>query len=302
MAPLKWSPDRLPALYAYHLALRGASVYLASWSEEKGLGAIAKIKTAISGLNLSNQPQLHLLVMDLMSLKSVVAAASRIRSECTQLHGLVNSAGIMATPYLLSGDGYESQFQTNYLSHWLLTYHLLPLLETTARSTTEGTVRIVNVSSMGHAATLKEGITFEDVSLTDKFTFRRYAQSKLGNILYARSSHERYATSNNDTKIWCISLHPGNVDTQLNIKTLGQSTLTPILRCLGTYITPEQGSYNSLWAFAGEDVLLEHSGKYFIPVAVEKKPSKQAVNGKLAKRLWKWTEREMGKKGMLKMV
>lgn len=319
MAPLKWSPEVLPSLSGrtflvtggntgigywtvYHLALRGASVYLTSRSEGKGLDAIAKIKTAISELDPSNQPQLHLLVMDLMSLTSVIAAVKRVRSECSQLHGLVNSAGIMATPYLLSEDGYESQFQTNYLSHWLLTYHLLPLLETTARSTTEGSVRIVNVSSTGHAATSKEGITFEDTSLKDKFTFRRYAQSKLGNILHARSLHERYNTWNGDTKIWSIALHPGNVDTQLNVKTLGGSTLTPILRCLGTYITPEEGSYNSLWALVGEDVRAEHSGKYFLPVAVEKKPSKQASDERLAKRLWEWTEREMGMKGMLEMV
>ena len=284
----------------YHLALRGASVYLTSRSEEKGIDAIAKIKAAISGLDPSNQPQLYLLVMDLMSLTSVVAAAKNVRSECSQLHGLVNSAGIMATPYLVSEDGYESQFQTNYLSHWLLTYHLLPLLESTAQSTPEGTVRIVNVSSMGHAATLKEGITFEDTGLKDKFTFRRYAQSKLGNVLHAGSLHQRHRSSS--TNIWCIALHPGNVDTQLNVKTLGGSTLTPILRCLGTYITPEEGSYNSLWALVGDDVRQEHSGKYFIPVGVEKKPSKQASNEKLAKRLWEWTERELGEKGMLEMA
>jgi NAD(P)-dependent dehydrogenase (short-subunit alcohol dehydrogenase family) len=319
MAPLKWSPNELPSLEGrtylvtggntgigywtvYHLALRGASVYLTSRSEEKGLDAIGKIRVAISKVDQAIQPQLRLLIMDLMSLTSVLAAAKRVRSECSQLHGLVNSAGIMATPYLLSEDGYESQFQTNYLSHWLLTYHLLPLLETTAQSNPEGTVRIVNVSSMGHAATLKEGITFEDTSLKEKFTFRRYAQSKLGNVLHARSLHERYSTLSNNTKIWSMSLHPGNVDTQLNVKTLGGSTLTPILRCLGTYITPEEGSYNSLWALAGVDVRVEHSGKYFIPVAVEKKPSKQASDEKLAKRLWEWTESEMERKGLLAMI
>lgn len=286
----------------YHLALRGATVYLTSRSETKGMEAVDKLKSAISKAGEAGQPDLRLLVMDLMSLTSVYAAAERVRLECSQLHGLVNSAGIMATPYLLSEDGYESQFQTNYLSHFLLTYHLLPLLEATAQSTPEGTVRIVNVSSMGHAATLKEGITFEDTGLKEKFTFRRYAQSKLGNILHARSLHERDNLPNNARKIWAISLHPGNVDTQLNVKTLGGSTLTPILRFLGTYISPEEGSYNSLWALAGADVQVEHSGKYFVPVAVEKKPSKQALDERLAARLWKWTESEMEKKGMLRAI
>ncbi|KAK5062889.1 hypothetical protein LTR84_004964 [Exophiala bonariae] len=319
MAPLKWSPTALPALQGrtyvvtggntgigywtvYHLALRGATVYLTSRSETKGIQAVEEIKSAISRADEAFQPHLHILVMDLMSLASVYAAAKKVRSECSQLHGLVNSAGIMATPYLLSDDGYESQFQTNYLSHWLLTYHLLPLLETTAQMTPEGTVRIVNVSSMGHAATLKEGITFEDTGLKGKFTFRRYAQSKLGNILHARSLHERASLPNNDRKVWSISLHPGNVDTQLNVKTLGGSTLTPILRCLGTYISPEQGSYNSLWALAGTDLRVEHSGKYFVPVAVEKKPSKQALDERLATKLWEWTESEMERKGVLARI
>lgn len=319
MAPLKWSPEGLPSLTGktylvtggntgigfwtvHHLALHGATVYFTSRSEAKGTTALATIKTAISNIDKTASPQIHLVLMDLMSLASVITAAKRIRSQCSQLHGLVNSAGIMATPYLLSEDGYESQFQTNYLSHWLLTNHLLPLLQSTARATPEGTVRIVNVSSMGHAATLKEGITFDDTNLKEKFTFRRYAQSKLGNILHAKSLDERYNISDTNAKIWSMSLHPGNVDTQLNVKTLGGSTLTPLLRCIGIYITPEQGSYNSLWAVAGTDVVAEHSGKYFIPVAVEKKPSKLATNDDLAQKLWAWTENEMTAKGMLEVV
>src|SRR5262249_1218738 len=144
-------------------------------------------------------PQIHLVVMDLMSLKSVVAGAARLRAECTALHGIVNSAGIMATPYVMSEDGDESQFQTNYLSHWLLTQHLLPLLESTARRAPPGTVRMVNVSSMGHNATLKEGISFDDTSLQDKFTFRRYAQSKLANVLHAKALHARHAAAASDS-------------------------------------------------------------------------------------------------------
>ena len=319
MAPLKWSPNSLPNLYGktylvtggntgigywtvHHLALKGATVYFTSRSEEKGSAAIAKVKTAISNTDKTISPQVHLVIMDLLCLSSVIAAAKQIQAECPQLHGIVNSAGIMATPYSLSKDGYESQFQTNYLSHWLLTHHLLPLLQETALSCPEGAVRIVNVSSMGHSATLKEGITFNDTSLENNFTFRRYAQSKLGNILHAKTLHGRLNVAESEAKIWAISLHPGNVDTQLNAKTWGGSTLTPILRCFGAYVTPEEGSYNSLWAVAGSDVTAEHSGRYFIPVAVEKRPSKQAEDETLAERLWEWTEKEMGRKDFLEPV
>ncbi len=271
-------------------------------SPEKGASAISSLTSSIKTAKPDAQPSLHLLIMDHMSLKSVVAAAKRILSECTSLHGLVNSAGIMATPYQLSEDEYEAQWQTNYLAHWLLTYHLLPLLQSTAQVSPKGAVRIVNVSSMGHTATLKEGINFNNTSLKDNFTFRRYAQSKLANILHANALHVRYNSSpatKGNSQIWAISLHPGNIDTQLNSRSWGGSKLVPILRCMGAYIKPEQGSFNSLWAVAGKEVTAEMSGCYFVPVGERKTPSKQAQDADLASRLWDWTEREMREKGLL---
>jgi NAD(P)-dependent dehydrogenase (short-subunit alcohol dehydrogenase family) len=319
MSPFKWSPESLPSLDGriylvtggntgigfwtiQHLALHGATVYLTSRSPEKGNAAVVSITAAIKKAKPDLEPSLHLVIMDHMSLKSVMAATKRIRSECNSLHGIVNSAGIMATPFELSEDGFEAQWQTNYLAHWLLTYHLLPLLESTARASPPGTVRIVNVSSMGHAATLKEGITFDDTSLKDKFTFRRYAQSKLANILHSNVLHSRYNSSSareQTLKIWAISLHPGNISTQLNARSWGGSTVYPILKCLGVYITPEQGSFNSLWAVAGNEVTADMSGQYFVPVAEKKVPSKLAQDGNLATKLWEWTEREMREKGFL---
>ncbi|KAJ9609170.1 hypothetical protein H2200_006942 [Cladophialophora chaetospira] len=317
---LNWSPAALPSLEGrtylvsggntgigywtvYHLALRGATVYLTSRSSDKGTSAISSIRASIKAAKPDVESSLHLVTMDNTSLKSVVAAANRIRSDCTSLHGIVNSAGIMATPYQLTEDGYEAQWQTNYLAHWLLTYHLLPLLKSTAQASAQGTVRIVNVSSMGHAATLKEGINFKDTSLKDKFTFRRYAQSKLANILHANALHARYNSSSateENPPIWAISLHPGNIDTQLNSRSWGGSTLVPILRCMGAYITPEQGSFNSLWAVAGKEVTVEISGHYLVPVGETKTPSKQAQDVDLSARLWEWTEREMREKALLK--
>ncbi|KIW35059.1 uncharacterized protein PV07_01782 [Cladophialophora immunda] len=359
MAPrLTWTPDSLPSLEGrtyvvtggnagigrwtvHHLALHGATVYMTSRSAEKGAAAISAITAAIQTTHPAETAdgvaaRIHLVVMDLMSLRSVVAGARRIRAECAQLHGLVNSAGIMATPYLRSEDGYEAQWQTNYLAHWVLTQHLAPLLEATARTAPEGCVRVVNVSSMGHAATFKDGIRFDDTGLQGAFTFRRYAQSKLANILHANALHARYNTkassslppssapaprhtpesdstttepTNADADatapaphIWAISLHPGNIDTQLNARAWGGSTLAPLLRCMGVYLTPEQGSYNSLWAVAGAEVTRAMSGGYFVPVGERKAPSKLAQDrpdGELARRLWDWTEREMRAKGFL---
>ncbi|KIV79142.1 hypothetical protein PV11_06722 [Exophiala sideris] len=323
MARLKWSPSSIPSLKGrtyivtggntgigywtvHHLALHGATVFMTCRNAERCKAALSALQTSIKQSNPPITLDIRPIIMDLMSLRSVREAATKILSETTHLHGIVNSAGIMATPFAMSEDGYESQFQTNYLAHWLLTYLLLPLLESTAAHEEQpGSVRVVNISSMGHAAAPKEGINFADTALAQSFTFRRYGQSKLANILHAKSLHQRYnhasaanrpATNNN--KIWALSLHPGNVDTQLNTQSWG-SALVPILRCLSVYITPEEGSYNSLWAVASPQVTAGMSGEYFVPVGVKKEPSKFARGAQLADKLWEWTEKEMMSKGFL---
>lgn len=153
------------------------------------------------------------------------------------LHGLVNNAGIMATPYEESVDHYEAQFQvshnsrkamnwtniclhaaqTNYLSHWLFTYSVLPILTQSARSTSPGTVRIVNVSSEGHLLfSPSAGVDFDDINQTKGSAFSRYGMSKLANILHAKELHRRYGPSpQNDAQeeIWTASVHPGTIDT-----------------------------------------------------------------------------------------
>ncbi|EHY56132.1 hypothetical protein HRR83_008650 [Exophiala dermatitidis] len=110
------------------LAQHGAHVYLCARSESRGMAAIEKIKF------LYPQARVSLLQIDHMSLASVVSAAEEFLKKETALHGLVNNAGIMATPFEMTKDGYEAQWQTNYLAHWVLTAHLLPLLLRTSRA------------------------------------------------------------------------------------------------------------------------------------------------------------------------
>lgn len=105
-----------------HLAAKGAKVYIGARSKIKGSTAIDLIKKTLPDADIS------LLHLDNMDLSSVVAAAKEFSRKETKLHGLVNNAGIMALPFEESRDGWESQWQTNYISHWLLTHHLLPTL------------------------------------------------------------------------------------------------------------------------------------------------------------------------------
>ncbi len=276
MAP-SWTPDQLPDLAGrtyvvtggnagigywtvLHLARHHAKVFLGCRNAGKGREAVNSILRVVPEANV------ELLVMDLMDLRSVIAAATELVSKTDRLHGLVNNAGIMATPLLITKDGYESQFQTNYLSHWVLTHHLLPKLQATAATCEAGAVRIVNVSSTGHMMAPTGDINFEDTSLKDAFTFKRYGQSKLANILHSRALEQRYGPLRLDDRnqtsrpLLNVAVHPGNVDTQINDKSWGGS-LAPVLRFLGVYTTPEQGSFTSLYAVAGP-FAEEDSGAY----------------------------------------
>ena len=99
----------------------------------------------------------------------------------------------------------------NYIAHWLFTYLLIPLLQSTAATEPVGAVRIVNVSSANHRMAPSEGIVFGDINLQGSgySPWVRYGQSKLANYLHALSLHQMLNTKG----IWTSSLHPGIIDT-----------------------------------------------------------------------------------------
>ena len=144
------------------MALRNARVYVGGRSQEKVSQAIYQMNES-AGRKLD----LHFLKMDLNDLKSVKAAARNFQQMEKRLDILINNAGIMATPFALTGDGYESQWQVNYLAPFVLTASLLPLLLASAAETqTRERVRVVNLSSdltmMGPRT-----MQLQDVNLTD---------------------------------------------------------------------------------------------------------------------------------------
>jgi NAD(P)-dependent dehydrogenase (short-subunit alcohol dehydrogenase family) len=116
---------------------------------------------------------------------------------------------IMATPYSETPQGFEIQFGTNYIGHYLFTRLLLPTLLTTAATAPRGSVRIVNVSSNGHGYASKAGIEFTNTNLKDASTWTRYGQSKLANILHARALADKFG----DKGLLTASVHPGAVHT-----------------------------------------------------------------------------------------
>ncbi|RGP63856.1 hypothetical protein FLONG3_9750 [Fusarium longipes] len=283
-----------------HLAAHGAHVYMCTRSVEKGTKAIEEIKKTHPSANVD------LLQMDLMDLSSVVAAANHFLTLETSLHGLVNNAGIMATPFDMTKDGHEAQWQTNYLSHWVFTEHLLPLMQKTAKTSPPGSVRIVNLTSSGHMTAPKTGINFDDLTLKDHGVWERYGQGKLANILHANTLHNKYGpgSGNKDGEIWVTSVHPGIVETNL-IDTVdsaekGVLNLVSVLRCFRMLWTADKGSWNSLFCAASPDMKAEQSGQYLEIYHRFGEPwwqSSAAKDEELAKKLDVWTRETMSKEG-----
>ena len=285
-----------------HLAGHSARVYMGARSPEKAAQSIAEIQ------KIYPEADVRPLILDHTSLASVTAAAETFKGTEKHLHGLVNCAGIMATPYSLTQDGHEIQWQTNYLAHWYLTNQLLPVLLETAKLSPRGHVRIVNVSSDGHARfPPKTGIDFANPALEDSSAFTRYGQSKLANVLHAKTLHARYGPGSGyveregGKEIWVSSVHPGHVNTQLNVKAsahMGFSWLQPILKCT-VLVTPDEGAKSNLFCVASNDYTHELSGKYFNEKAKVTDPSKLAMDEDLRVELEVWTEGMMRKKGWL---
>lgn len=287
---------------ALHLARAGATVYMGCRSTSRGSSAIESIRSLVPSAKL------HLLLIDHMSLSSVVSATNELKQKEGKLHGLINNAGIMAVPFEKSKDGWESQWQTNFLSHWLLTQHLLPLLRATAKASQPGEVRIVNVTSGGHTFAPKVGIDFEDINQERGGVWSRYGQSKLANILHAKELNKMYGPGSEvarkgDGEIWTAAVHSGNVysDLSKNAKFLGplSAMFPPVLNLFGAFIPADRGAYASVFCASSQAMKAEVSGEYFVPLGKVGKPSKHAQNMEIAEKLWQWTEDEMKGKGYL---
>ena len=246
--------------------------------------------------------------MDHLSLSSVVTAAKLFLTKESVLHGLVNNAGIMATPFEMTKDGYEAQWQTNYLAHWLFTSHLLPLLLKTAQTLPPGSVRIVNLSSSGHYGAPSGGINFVDTSLPNASGLTRYGQSKLANVLHTKTLNKLYGPDSSSSKagdgeIWTSAVHPGLVKSEIGARAelpmLAKILIAPYA-ALGGRVDGDTGSWTSVYCVASPEMKREESGAYFQRIADPKGwQSAMAKNTQLATRLEEWTKEDMKKGGWI---
>ncbi|MGE0360039.1 MAG: SDR family NAD(P)-dependent oxidoreductase [Vicinamibacterales bacterium] len=167
IALITGSTDGLGREVARRLAAQGAHVIVHGRNAERGQAVVDEIAASGKG-------SARFYRADFASLAEVRRLAGEIRRDYTRLDVLVNNAGVIVPQRQVSRDGYEMQFAVNYLSGYLLTYLLQPLLE-------KGTSpRIVNVSSLAASA-----IDFTDVMLERGYSSgRAYGQSKLAQVMF----------------------------------------------------------------------------------------------------------------------
>jgi NAD(P)-dependent dehydrogenase (short-subunit alcohol dehydrogenase family) len=179
------------------LAGAGAQVVLAVRDTDAGE------KVASSIREQHPDAQLEVMKLDLTSLASVRAFADAFLASHDTLDLLINNAGVMATPFERTSDGFELQFGTNHLGHFLLTNLLMPALDRA-----DGT-RVVNVTSAGHRLS---DILWDDPNYEhhDYDKWQSYGQSKTANILLAVELERRFGGGRH-----AYAVHPGMIATRL---------------------------------------------------------------------------------------
>ena len=263
------------------LGAAGATVIITARSEEKGQVAVAQLSELVPQGDFSFE------VMELSSLESVRSFTDRFLATHDRLDVLLANAGIMAVPYGKTNDGFELQFGTNHLGHFVLVNRLLPLLKATAPS------RIVNLSSAGHFAS---DILWDDPNFdsTDYSKMEAYGQSKTANILFTVELERRYG----DIGVHSWAVHPGMVMTDLarsftkdDFGDLASRAKKSGMK-MPTLVNVDVGASTQVWACARAEAL-ENPGAYLADRAVAQ-PSDYANDPEAAKRLWELSEQLVG--------
>jgi NAD(P)-dependent dehydrogenase (short-subunit alcohol dehydrogenase family) len=179
------------------LAAHGARVVGAARDLNKAKTATEQVRA-----QAANGGGLELVELDLASLASVRACADALISAGDPFDLVIANAGVMACPKSYTSDGFETQFGTNHLGHFVLVNRIVSLLKSGAR--------LVNLSSAGHR--------FSDVNLDDPnfehtpYTeFGAYGRSKTANILFAVEFDRRHKANG----VRATAVHPGGIQTEL---------------------------------------------------------------------------------------
>ncbi|XP_078000563.1 retinol dehydrogenase 12-like [Glandiceps talaboti] len=280
---------------AKQISMMGAKVIVACRSEDKAIKAIEKMKSEFSewlikrekktneeqtaGEVIPSELDLEFMKLDLSSLQSVKDFIEEFRSKHSTLHVLICNAGIGSPPSAKTEDGYESQFQVNYLSHFLLTIQFLPLLKSSGPG-----CRVINVSSMAHSSG-----QFEEDNLQGERSYNRlyfYGHSKLFQVMSMFSFQRRLEGSG----VSVISVHPGGVDTDIS-RNFDDSTFLRVIwktfRGMGFLVTLEKGAATSIDVAVNPEY--DNVSGVYHAECKRKTPSATSRNVDKQEKLWKYS-------------
>ena len=221
------------------LVAHGAEVVGAARDLNKAKAATAGVQAALKG------GKFEIVELDLASLASVRACADALVDDGRPFDLVIANAGVMATPFGKTADGFETQFGTNHLGHFVLVNRIASLMKSGSR--------LVNLSSAGHR--------YSDVDLDDP-NFERmaydpwaaYGRSKTANILFAVEFDRRHKGNG----IRATAVHPGGIHTELS-RHIGEEGTKQLMERINAatraagepdfkFKTIPQGAATTVWA------------------------------------------------------
>jgi NAD(P)-dependent dehydrogenase (short-subunit alcohol dehydrogenase family) len=257
---------------AERLAAMGATLVMVCRNRGRGERAMAEIREKTSG-------SVELLLADYASFDSVRSLAKEFLEKHDSLQVLVNNAGVAQVTRSTTADGFETTFQVDYLSHFLLTNLLLGVLKRSAPS------RVVTVSSVAHFG---GHLDFENLQMEHGYgVMKAYSSAKLAEVLFTYELARRLE----GTGVTANCLHPGAVATNIWGRALGPFSFLGNASKL-FLISSEQGARTSVYLASSPEVE-GVTGKYFEKMH-EKRSSEESYDRALAAKLWGESERLVG--------
>ncbi len=226
---------------ARSLAAHGAHVVGTARDLTKAENATSQVRADAA----ANGGGFELVALDLADLKSIRACSDELLAKGESFDLVIANAGVMATPFGHTADGFETQFGTNHLGHFVLVNRIAPLMGAGAR--------LVNLASSGHR--------FSNVDLEDpNFThttydpFVAYGRSKTANILFAVAFDQRHKGRG----VRATAVHPGGIETELG-RHMDHSQVDGMIEQMNKQLADEgkppfrfktipQGAATSVWA------------------------------------------------------
>lgn len=260
------------------LASQGAAVIGVGRSAERCRDAEKSLRQS------SPQAQVDMLVADLSVQREVVRLARDVRDMLTaqgkqHLDGLVNNAGTFTYWFTQSPDGIEMQWAVNHLAPFLLTHHLLPLLQAAPQA------RVVTVSSDSHYA---GRLNWEDPQLRRRYNgLRAYENTKLANVLFTLELNRRLGSES--PAVRAFAADPGLVKTDIGMKgTPAIARWVWKLRRSGG-ITAEESARGIVTLLT--DPAIQDSPEIYWKHGQPKRASRRAYDREAANKLWELSAR-----------